>query len=66
MTRSARCYQGQGVLAVLVRPRYPVQIEVQRDVRWLLAASDRDPAAGPGVTGELGTIKWSDGATQAS
>jgi predicted lipoprotein with Yx(FWY)xxD motif len=35
-------------------------------VRCLLAASDRDPAAGPGVTGKLGTIKRSDGATQAT
>jgi hypothetical protein len=29
-------------------PRYPVQIELQRDVRWLLAACDRDPGRRPG------------------
>jgi hypothetical protein len=29
------------------RPRYPVQIELQRDVRWLLAARDRNPGRRP-------------------
>jgi hypothetical protein len=37
-----------GIPGVLVRPRHRHQVELHRDLRWLLAAGDRDPVARPG------------------
>ena len=64
--RRDRTHQCQGVHAVLVRPRYPVHVELQRDVRGYWPPVTGTPAAGPGVIGKLGTIKRSDGTTQAT
>jgi hypothetical protein len=52
--RRDRTHQRQGVHAVLLRPRYPVQIELQRGVRCLLAACDRDPGRRPGRDRQAG------------
>ena len=45
--RRDRAHQCQGVHAVLVRPGHPGQVKLQRDLRRLLAAGDRHPAAEP-------------------
>jgi hypothetical protein len=47
-------------------PQIPGPVGLQRGLRAVLAAGDRRPAAGPGVTGRLGAITRSDGSTQAT
>jgi hypothetical protein len=55
-----------GLHPVLVCPRYPGPVGLQRGLRAVLAAGDRRPAARPGVTGRLGAITRSGGSTQAT
>ena len=64
--RGEGAHQRQGVHALLVRPRHPDQVELHRGLRRLPGAGDRNPSAGPGATGTLGTIKRSDGTTPAT
>ena len=59
-------HQRQGLHPVLVRPGHPNPVGLHWGLRAVLAAVTGGAAAGPGVTGRLGTITRSDGSRQAT
>ena len=58
--------QCQGLHAVLVRPRYRHQVQLQRLVCRVRPPVTGPATAGPGVTGKLAVITRSDGSKQAT